>query len=147
MLLWRISNYVKLDGGGGLLAAGRWHNQGRRVVYCAPNPATAILEMLVRTELRKETLPLFYTLVKIEAPDDVAAQRLELAGLPEDWPRLLPQTRIIGDAWLDAGATALLHVPCAIAPETWNTLINPAHPEASRVRILQAQRYRLDERL
>jgi RES domain-containing protein len=147
VLLWRISNYVTLDGGGGLVAPGRWHNQGRRIVYCAPNPATAILEMLVRTELRRETLPLFYTLVKVEAPDDVRAERLELAGLPDDWPRRLPETRIIGDAWLDAGATALLHVPCAIAPESWNTLINPTHPEASRVSVLQAQRYRLDERL
>ena len=48
MELWRISNYADLSGAGdGLLAAGRWHTRGRRIVYLADHPASALLEMLV----------------------------------------------------------------------------------------------------
>ncbi|MBI3680362.1 MAG: RES family NAD+ phosphorylase [Acidobacteria bacterium] len=43
MTLWRVTNHVRLDGGGGLRAPGRWHTRGRRIVYCAPDPAAALL--------------------------------------------------------------------------------------------------------
>jgi len=49
MELWRISNYADLSGAGGLQAAGRWHTRGKRIVYLADHPASALLEMLVPT--------------------------------------------------------------------------------------------------
>jgi RES domain-containing protein len=51
VILWRISDHATLDGGGGVSLSGRWHTAGRRIVYCAPNPATALLEVLVHTEI------------------------------------------------------------------------------------------------
>ena len=50
MELWRISNYADLSGIGGLKAAGRWHSQGRRIVYLADHPSSALLEMLVHMD-------------------------------------------------------------------------------------------------
>ena len=50
MELWRISNYADLSGIGGLRAAGRWHSQGRRIVYLADHESSALLEMLVHMD-------------------------------------------------------------------------------------------------
>jgi len=41
----------------------------------------------------------------------------------------------------------LLRIPSALAPETWNILVNPAHPAASRLVIEQVYHYPFDERL
>jgi RES domain-containing protein len=145
--LWRISNHASLDGAGGLLTSGRWHTRGRRIVYCAQNPATALLEMLVHAEIDRRDLPVHYRLIKIDVPEDVERRALDMQGLADEW-RLQPSsTRAIGDAWIRSAATALLDVPCAIVPDTWNTLINPTHPDARRLTIADVQRFRLDERL
>jgi RES domain-containing protein len=44
MELWRISIYADLSGAGGLMASGRWHSQGKRIVYLADHPSSALLE-------------------------------------------------------------------------------------------------------
>ena len=85
MILWRISNHLSLTGDGALRASGRWHTRGRRVVYCAQNPAAALLEVLVHFEIEITQLPARYRLLKLEAADDLAVARLALADLPTDW--------------------------------------------------------------
>ncbi len=147
MRVWRISNYATLDGSGGLRASARWHSKGRLIIYCAPNPATALLEMLVHGELEAGDLPIQYQLLKIDIPDDIPYETVALDSLPVDWRRNSSITRQIGDAWLAAGRTALLVVPSTIVPETDNILINPAHPDSGRIRIIGSQPCRLDERL
>jgi len=139
VILWRISNHAALDGAGGLRAPGRWHSRGRRVVYCAPNPATALLEVLVHTEIDLEDLPVRFRYLEIEAPDTLAVETAEAGPLEA--------TRRAGDAWLTAVRTALLRVPSAIVPATWNVLINPRHPEAARIRIVRTHDFRVDPRL
>jgi RES domain-containing protein len=147
VILWRISNHASLDGAGGLLASGRWHTRGRRIVYCAPNPATALLEMLVHAEIDRQDLPVHYRLIKVDVPEDVERRAIDMEGLADE-RRLQPSsTRAIGDVWLRSAATALLDVPCAIVPDTWNTVINPTHPDARRLTIADVQSFRLDERL
>jgi len=54
--LWRISDHPKLNGAGGLVVPGRWHTQGWRVAYCAPNPATSLVEVLVHIEVDSDDL-------------------------------------------------------------------------------------------
>lgn len=147
MRLYRISNYTSLDGEGGLRTSGRWHSKGRPVVYCAPNPAVAILEILVHLEVDVEDFPSRYQLLTIDAPDDVSTTTVELNTLRDSWWRDVPTTRAIGDDWLLTGKTALLAIPCAIVPETTNYLLNPLHTDSTRVRIKKIATYRLDERL
>jgi RES domain-containing protein len=147
MQVWRINNHATLDGGGGLRASARWHSRGRPIVYCAPNPATALLEMLVHCELEAGDLPIRYQLLKIDIPDDIPYETVALANLPADWRCNNSLTQQIGDAWLVAGRTALLTMPSAIVPETDNILINPIHPDSRRIRIIGSQPGRLDERL
>ncbi len=135
MLLWRISNYADLTGAGGMLASARWHTAGRPIVYLAETPAGALLEILVHLELDEAHRPATYQLLRIEASDHVAVQRLDPASLSSNWRRGEPETQARGDAWLRGGETALFAVPSAIVPETSNWLLNPRHPEAAHLRI------------
>ncbi len=147
MFLWRISNYATLDGQGGLLASARWHTQGRPIVYLALSPAGALTEALVHLELEVNSLPQSYKLLKAQAPDQIALRALREADLPSGWREDLTITRTIGDEWLASGATCLLQVPSVIVPETYNVLVNPLHPDGSKVKVLWHQEYPWDERL
>ncbi len=147
MLLWRISNHRTLDGRGGLLASARWHTRGRPVVYLAETPSGALAEALVHLELDPNHLPRHYKLLKAEAPDDISIRQIAKADLPENWVEDEVATRTVGDEWLASQETALLRVPSAIAPETFNALLNPAHREAVRVVVVDYREYPWDRRL
>ncbi|WP_434631339.1 RES family NAD+ phosphorylase [Chromobacterium sp. CV08] len=144
MIGWRISNYADLNGLGGLRADGRWHHAGRPVVYLADHAASAMLEMLVHSELR--ALPARFQLLKVELPDE-AILDLDPAALPDDWRARQQETRRIGDAWLARAPSALLRVPSALAVDGWNLLLNPQHPDAARCRIADVIAAPLDGRL
>lgn len=116
-------------------------------MYCAPSPAVAVLEILVHLEVEAEDFPSSYQLLTIDVPDDVSAAAVESSELPQDWWRNPSVTRSIGDKWLQSGETSLLAVPCVIAPETNNYLLNPMHPASSKARLASIASYRLDERL
>ena len=108
MFLWRISNHASLAGDGGLRASGRWHTRGKRVVYCAENPAAALLEVLVHFEIEIRDLPERYRLLKVNVPDDLQVDRVTLTDLGSDWIEDIQATRAIGDTWLKRAATSLL---------------------------------------
>ncbi|MGC2529791.1 MAG: RES family NAD+ phosphorylase [Candidatus Acidiferrum sp.] len=147
MILWRISNHVTLDGGGGLYASGRWHTEGRRIVYLAETPASALVEVLVHLELDPAHLPKSYRLLKAEAPEGLSVNTIAGVGLPRNWSSDQISTRTAGDEWLASRATVLLRVPSVIVPETFNVLLNPEHAEAGRIHVLWSEEYPWDARL
>jgi RES domain-containing protein len=147
MFLWRISNHASLDGRGGLIASARWHTLGRPIVYLATSPAAALAEVLVHLELDIEELPDHYELLKAEAPEGLRMLRVDPEALPKGWESDEVVTRSRGDEWLAAGESALLEVPSAIVPETFNVLLNPSHRDAARVKVLWHKRYPYDRRL
>lgn len=146
MILWRISNHAALDGRGGLIGSARWHTAGHAIVYLAESPSGALMEILVHLELDTSNFPNSYKLLKVEAPDSLEVGRVREAVLADNWQQDLPATRAIGDEWLASMTTALLRVPSVIAPETFNVLLNPLHPDAARVRVLWHREYRWDKR-
>jgi RES domain-containing protein len=147
VIFWRISNYASLDGAGGLYAGGRWHSKGRPVVYCTWNPATALLETLVHLEIDSEDRPERVQLLKIEGADSLSIERLKLTRLRPGWPTDWSLTQEIGDAWLASRRSLFLEVPCVLAPETWNLLVNPQHPESVQLKIAHVYEHPLDSRL
>lgn len=147
MVVWRISNHTSLAGDGGLRVSARWHTRGRRIVYCAESPAAALLETLAHFEIPIEDLPRRYRLLKIEVPDDLVVERVSLADLPEDWTERRDVTRPKGDAWLALRRSPLLSVPSALVPETFNLLLNPAHPDAPRIVVARVSEHVVDPRL
>lgn len=119
--------------------SGRWHTRGQPVLSCATHPAAAILEQLVHQEIRRPEALQGYRMLEIELPDDVRANRVEFADLPDRWPGDISFTRRIGDGWLAGGNTAVLHVPSAIVTATCNTVINPKHADVRRLQVLADQ--------
>lgn len=145
MRLWRISNFADLSGQGGLVAPARWHSVARPLVYLADHPTSALLEVLVHFEVDREDWPDSYQLLMVDLPDEVAFENAP--PLSVDWRVDAGETQSIGNQWLDASRTALLRVPSAIVPYTWNWLLNRAHPESNRSHIVEAVRAPFDTRL
>src|SRR5712671_1816397 len=147
MRLWRISNFANLSGEGGLLASGRWHSRGRRIVYMSDHPASALLEVLVHLEVDVDDLPVSYQLLTVDFPDDLRLETIAMDALPPDWRTKIVATRQLGNRWLNAGAMALLRVPSAIVPHASNWLLNPGHGDAGKAVIAQTIRTPFDARL
>jgi len=144
MVLWRISPFHDLNGQGGLLFSARWHVAGIPVVYLAESPASALLEVCANTSA--DDLPPTFTLLKIEGSGHSVAE-IGLANLPGDWVSQRELTQQIGVEWLESRRSALLCVPSALVPETWNYLLNPSHPDAVQFEIARSYEYPFDLRL
>jgi len=146
--LWRISNYLDLSGEGALGTSGRWHTEGRLVVYLADSPAGALLERIVHLMDRNQDgiLPQFYQLLKVAVPDEHVIKQLNTIALV-DWKERPEFTRNLGDAWLASMETPLARVPSVIAPQTWNYILNPEHPDAKQVVVAEVIKERFDNRL
>jgi RES domain-containing protein len=149
MILWRLTRrpYADLSGRGGELADGRWHTRGRPIVYCAASAALAVLEVRVHLDLPLDLLPEDYVLMMIEAPDELQVQTVSADDLPDGWRSREDLCRPIGDAWLEAGSTALLSVPSAIVRAERNVLLNPEHTGAESVSVAEVTPFGWDERL
>lgn len=153
MRVYRISHFADLSGDGGRRASARWHHKGRPVVYCASNAAAAMLEAIAYIARGDPALlPSTFQLLEIELPDEVNREIISLDQLPADWKQNLARTRSLGDNWLQLRATAILVVPSALAPDTTNFLLNPAHsellpPGQGKIHIVRVEQYPFDSRL
>jgi RES domain-containing protein len=101
----------------------------------------------VHFEIDIQGMPVRYRLLKIEAPDDVPIERVAVEDVPVNWTQTTEVTRELGDRWLVKGSAALLSVPSAIVPETFNVLLNPAHQDAKRIVVAQTGEHAIDPRL
>jgi RES domain-containing protein len=145
--LWRISNFADLSGEGGLVASARWHRRGRRIVYLADHPASALLEMIVNQNLGRDDLPTRYQLLAVEVPDEISFHAIAESDLSEGWRQDRGVTQALGDSWLARGATSLARVPSALVPHAFNWLFNPLYPDARLVAISEILPTDIDARL
>lgn len=125
-------------------SSGRWNEAGLPVVYLAESPAGALLEVCVHTS--SNDVPPTYTLLRVEGPDTELLSISE-ESLPPDWTLKPEVTRQLGDKWLRERAGVLLRVPSAIVPQTFNYVLNPLHPDASRFNVTQTYKYPFDVRI
>lgn len=151
MRLWRIDRLAfpdKFSGFGAYRTPGRWHHRGNRVIYTSASASLAALEYLAH--LDPDTIPLDISLLEIDAPDDISIERQDSPStLNPDWRRIhLPvELQDFGTQWLIDCRTAILAVPSAIIPSEINYLVNPAHPELSRLRLISEVPFSFDPRL
>ena len=144
MRLWRISNHADLSGTGGVRYSARWHSKGRPILYAAEHPAGALAEFLVHVDLAD--MPSAFQMITIDIESAPPANSVDPASLPADWTTNHSVTRAIGDAWLKSGDSLLLRVPSVLVPDAFNVLVNPAHADAARMRIVKSERVPLDPR-
>ena len=132
-----------MSGNGGLFAPGRWHSQGRRIVYSSSSLALATLELFVNLQIKRQLA----RYVKSRIIPENLIERLEDADLrkfladPDSF-----DSRSYGDAWLSETRSCVLEVPSRVVPQEANYLINPLHPAFSQV-TTSTDAYEVDERL
>lgn len=147
---WRIVKRSRaraaFSGEGARLYGGRWNSAAASIVYAAGSPSLAVLEMIVH--LDSSDLLDHYVLFKVGIDESLVA-RIELSDLPRNWRADPPpmKVRAVGDLWARAGSSAVLQVPGAILPAEHNFLLNPRHPDFSKLFIGTPSPFRFDPRL
>ena len=146
---WRIvtQRFVAsaFSGEGARLFGGRWNRKGELVVYTAQSRSLAFLEMLVQDEPLRAN----YLLIPAEISDDISRQEIDPRQLPENWRTLEERETLqeIGSQWLRGAKCCVLAVPSMVIPAERNLLLNPAHPDFSRISIGQPETLESDQRL
>jgi RES domain-containing protein len=133
------------SGEGARLHGGRWNHRGTPVIYTAGSVSLAALEMLVHLEVSQ--LLNDYVCIPLTFGARLC-RRLAAASLSPDW-RAYPaptSTRDLGTAWVRGARSVVLAVPSALVPTETNYLINPAHPDFSRVHIGSPEDFHFDPR-
>lgn len=135
-----------LSGTGAKIHGGRWNRKGDAVLYTAGTRALALVEVLVHTT--NAFLPLNYRLITIYIPDD-SILMIPTKSLPDDWNNIEPSdsTTKISTSWLSANEYLTMRVPSVVVEGEYNFLINPAHPDFSKVKVLRNEAFNFDNRL
>ena len=149
--IWRLVKSkhaaTAFEGEGAFRYGGRWNSRGQRVVYASGSLSLAALEVLVHLD------PSAHLPGLSAFPIDVPGELLQVedfshldqisGGLP--WS--LRTTCAWGDAWCTASDRPVLQIPSAIVPNESNFLLNPQHPDFTRLRIGLPETFTLDARL
>ena len=134
------------SGEGALRVGGRWTPPGLPAVHASDSIALAVLETLVHAPAA--VVP-SHRVIGVDVPDTLAVARVDPAELPADWRRTPAPAalRTIGRDWIEAGESVLLGVPSAIVPLEYNFVINPRHPDFSRLKVGAPDPFEIDRRL
>ena len=150
LFVWRLcaAKYAAtaFDGEGARLYGGRWSPKGISVNYTAESRALAVVEVLAQVDDRARLADLRWVLVSAELPEALIEKP---ARYPADWrqfPRTLT-TQAFGESWAKEARSVALRVPSAVVPGEFNYLLNPAHPDFSRVKIAKPEPFSFDPRL
>jgi RES domain-containing protein len=147
---WRITKqkHAKsaFSGEGARIYGGRWNSPGTAMIYTAQSQALAVLEMLIH--LDSPELLKRYSLFEVEM-DLLYVAELDLSNLPRNW-RANPTpagVRALGDDWVASRRSVVLRVPSALVPAESTFLLNPQHPDFSKLCIGKAVPFQFDPRL
>jgi RES domain-containing protein len=124
----------------------RWNQKGTAVVYCSESASLAQLEVLVRTQRARDLA--LYVLIEAHVPEELI-ETLQREDLPDDW-NALPEsntTREMGTKWAMEKRSAILGVPSVVIPNELNFLLNPEHPDFSKIETGTSNRVGWDPRL
>jgi RES domain-containing protein len=150
MKAWRIASRkhaaTAFTGEGAARYPGRWNSAGVPVVYLATSMAVGILEILVHVTDRSYLKA--YVAIPVDVPDALIER---LTSLPDDWQQLpepYPEsTQTLGTTWAQSLRSLALQVPSAIVPSEFNLVLNPKHPDITKITTGQSESLTLDPRL
>ena len=134
------------EGTGARLVGGRWNSPGRAVIYAAETFSTALLEVLVHSNLGR--VPKTHVVIEITIPDAVQIEWLRGRDLPGWDTSDQVVSRNFGDRWLEERRSAVLLVPSRVTAGHENSvLINPKHRQFARIAASKPKDVQWDERL
>jgi len=137
----------KLTGKGAALNGARWNSAGVEIIYTASNRSLAMAEVIVHVDLL--TLADDYHMLRVYIPDDIALKKLTPADLPENWNAFPnpPSTQAIGDKFVFENQYCILMIPSSVTKGDYNLLINPNHPDFTRIKIISIEKFPFDKRI
>lgn len=149
MIVYRIckSKYHKdLSGAGAEKFGGRWNSKGVPMLYTSESAALCMLEVLVH--IPKSSIPDDFVMISLSVPDD-NVEAVDESTLPKKWNDfpIIYGTATIGDNFIRQRTALTLKVPSSIVPESYNYLINPLHPDITKVKIEKVMKTPFDKRL
>lgn len=133
MIIYRISNFVELDGAGGLLSDGRWHREGVEIIYTSEHQALCLLEWIANKNKTSTTIPHQYQRIDIQFRNDILVKEINEADLGIGWQANKELTQSKGMEWLESNSTLFLKVPSSLIHDAYNYLINPKHQDIERL--------------
>ena len=138
-----------LSGEGARLGGGRWNYVGISVVYASETLSLAVLERFVHFTRRDMAIGRSLLSIPIEIPDSVTQIEVLLKDLKIGWDSSPPPdfTRDLGTRWARVGKSAVLRVPSAVIQNEYNFVINPKHPDFSKITTGDARPFSLDDRV
>ncbi len=136
--------YPIFDATGSTINPGRWNTTTYPMLYTSENYSTAMLEKLVHGSGK---LPPHQHFIRITIPNGVSFEKLNTAHLPDWYLQNCSSSKAYGNAWQQSKRSLVLMVPSVVAREESNFLINPQHPEFSRLTVSLATPVWWDARL
>ena len=135
-----------LEGQGAYRFGGRWSSVGTRLAYTAEHLSLAMIEYFIHID--PDDPPKDLVVVTAEVPDNVSRTSISQKQLPANWRQnpSPPELAEIGDRFVRDRSAAILIVPSALVPPESNWLINPQHPECSRIRLHSVEAFGYDSR-
>ena len=122
--------YPIFDATGSKLWPGRWNSPGSPMIYTSEHYSTAMLEKLVHGNGR---MPPRQHWIEIRIPPGVSYEVFSEAHHPGWDAEEGLVCKAYGEAWWRAARSLVLIVPSVVARMERNVLINPAHPELSKI--------------
>jgi RES domain-containing protein len=147
--IWRLidKRFEKsaFTGDGARLYGGRWNSPGTAIVYTAQHQSLAILETLVH--LDSPALLSEFVLIGVEL-DIALITHLDRASIPANWKAdpVPAEVQLIGYQWAANQTSLALAVPSVLVPNELNYLLNPKHPDFSKLIIAKPIAFLFDER-
>ena len=136
-----------LSGMGAALKGARWNSVGVEMIYTSANRSLAMAEVAVHFTMA--TLPKDYMMVTIDIPNAIKIKKTDTKKLPTKWnafPHII-STQKIGDQFIYENKYAVMQVPSAVTQGDFNLLINPYHPDFSKIKISSIEKFPFDNRI
>jgi RES domain-containing protein len=103
------------------------------VVYTSGTLSLAALEYLVHVD--SDILPDALVSVRATIPDSLKMEAINTANLPVDWKeKMIPVSlQQLGTDWANHAKSPVLKVPSVVIEHEWNYVLNPLHPDFSKI--------------
>jgi len=147
--VWRIASapHATCDGEGARRYGSRWTPRGIPAVFTSSTLSLAALERFVHTDPDLE--PPDLVAISIDISDRAAIESIDVKTLPANWRAFPPPPGLVvfGERWFRASGTAVLSVPSVVIPHERNFILNPGHPEFTRLSIGPPEPFSFDPRM
>jgi RES domain-containing protein len=149
MIVYRVgsTSYADdLSGKGAGINGGRWNHTGMECIYTSESRALAVLEYTVNVNIHSIPRALSITTIDLGR---VLFRKFSESELPGDWKKYpVPfSTRDFGAGLLRKNARPIFKIPSSVIPEEFNYILNPAHPDFKKFRILDISDFVYDVRI